>query len=128
MQKRKKVTEAFLRLALPPPPPPLKLTLTPQTTMDKSAFKIHKKFKQHSINIKNYTAHPHDLVHVPAKFRENTFLSYSAKTKRDGQTDGWTDGRTERQTDRRGRCNISRPRAYVLAGDKEQNLTLKNDL
>ena len=27
--------------------------------------KIHKKFKQHSINIKNYTAHPHDLVHVP---------------------------------------------------------------
>ena len=31
-------------------------------------------------------------MHVPAKFRENTaknaFLSYSAKTKRDGQTDG----------------------------------------
>ena len=30
----------------------------------------------------------------------NAFLSYSAKTKRDGQTDGRTDG---------GRCNISRP-------------------
>ena len=27
-------------------------------------LKIHKKFKQHSINIKNYTAHPHDMVHV----------------------------------------------------------------
>ena len=35
----------------------------------------------------------------------NAFSSYSAKTKRDGQTDGWTDG----QTDGRGRCNISRP-------------------
>ena len=59
--------------------------------------KIHKKFKQHSINIKNYTAHPHDMVHIPAKFRENTsnaFLSYSAKTKRDRRTDGQTDRRT----------------------------------
>ena len=37
--------------------------------------KIHTKFKQHSI-----------------KYR-NVFLSYSAKTKRDGQTDGWRDGR-----------------------------------
>ena len=34
------------------------------------------KFKQHSINIKNYTAHPHDLVHVPAKFRENTAMRF----------------------------------------------------
>ena len=73
-------------------------------------YKIHKKFKQHSINIKNYTAHPHDLVHVPAKFRENTamrFLSYSAKTKRDGRTDRQTDG---------GRWNISHPRAYGAGG------------
>ena len=38
--------------------------------------KIHKKFKQHSINIKNYTAHPHDLVHIPAKFRENTSMPF----------------------------------------------------
>ena len=29
----------------------------------------------------------------------NAFLSYSAKTKRDGQTDGRTDGRTDRRTD-----------------------------
>ena len=43
---------------------------------------FHHKFKQHSINIKNYTVHPHDMVHIPAKFS-----SYSAKTKRDGQTD-----------------------------------------
>ena len=35
-------------------------------------FSIFKKFKQHFINIKNYTAHPPDIVHVPAKFRENT--------------------------------------------------------
>ena len=38
-------------------------------------FSILKKFK-HSINIKNYTAHPHDLVHVPAKFRENTAMRF----------------------------------------------------
>ena len=46
------------------------------------------------------------MVHVPAKFRENTsmLLSYSAKTKRDGQTDRQTDRRTDG-----GRCNISRP-------------------
>ena len=25
---------------------------------------------------KNYTAHPHDLVHVPAKFRENTAMRF----------------------------------------------------
>ena len=37
---------------------------------------ILKKFKQHSINIKNYTAHPHDMVHVPAKFRENTSMRF----------------------------------------------------
>ena len=42
------------------------------------------------------------MVHVPAKFAENTsmrFLSNSAKTKRDGQTD--------RQTDRQGGVAIS---------------------
>ena len=35
---------------------------------------------------------PHDLVHVPAKFQENTSMHFgvSAKIKRDG----WTDGRT----------------------------------
>ena len=38
--------------------------------------KFIKKFKQHSINIKNYTAHPHHLVHIPAKFRENTAMRF----------------------------------------------------
>ena len=38
--------------------------LTPQFLFSKN----HTKFKQHSINIKNYTAHPHDMLHVPAKF------------------------------------------------------------
>ena len=38
----------------------------------------------------------------------DAFLSYSAKTKRDGRTDGHTDIQTDRQTDG-GRCNISRP-------------------
>ena len=35
------------------------------------------------------------MVHVPAKFRENTsnaFSSYSVKTKHDGRIDGQTDG------------------------------------
>ena len=87
---------------------------------------FHKKFKQHSINIKNYTAHPHHLVHVPAKFREisNAFLSYSAKTKRDGrtdrQTDRQTDRRMDRQTDGRGGVAISPvPGPTAPAGDNK---------
>ena len=36
---------------------------------------MHKKFK-HPINIKNYTAHPHDMVHIPAKYRENTAMRF----------------------------------------------------
>ena len=62
-------------------------------------YKIHK-FKQHSINIKNYTAHPHDMVHVPAKFRENTSMRFWVTVRKLNVTDGRTD---------RGRCNISRP-------------------
>ena len=58
---------------------------------------VFKIFKQNSINIKNYTAHPHDMVHVPAKFRENTSMRFrvSAKTKRDRRTDGQTDRQTD---------------------------------
>ena len=39
-KKTEKVSEAFLRLALPSPPPPLKLTppTTPTPTTDESAF------------------------------------------------------------------------------------------
>ena len=43
--------------------------------------KINKKIKQNPINIKNYAEHPHDMMHVPAKFQEN-------KSKHDGQRDG----------------------------------------
>ena len=37
-------------------------------------FKIHKKFKQHPSNIKNYTAHPQDMMHVPGKSWDNTAM------------------------------------------------------
>ena len=60
--------------------------------------KIHTKFKQHSINIKNYTAHPHDLVHVPAKFRENTSMRFWVTVRKLNVTDGQTDGQTDRRT------------------------------
>ena len=76
--------------------------------------KIHKKFKQHSINIKNYTAHPHDKVHIPAKFQENTSMRFWVtvwKLKRDGQTD--------RQTDGRGALQYLPSRAFGAAGDNK---------
>ena len=50
------------------------------------------KFKQHSINIKNYTAHAHDLVHVPAKFRENTAMRFWVTVRKLNVTDRQTDG------------------------------------
>ena len=65
----------------------------------------YKKSKQHSINIKNYTAHPHDIVHIPAKFRENTSMRFRVAVQNLNMTDGQTDGQTDG-----GRCNISRPR------------------
>ena len=54
--------------------------------------KIHKKFKQHSINIKNYTAHPHHLVHVPAKFWENTAMRFWVTVRKLNVTDRRTGG------------------------------------
>ena len=77
-------------------------------------FSIFKKFifKQHSINIKNYTAHPHDLVHVSAKFRENKSMHFWVTVRKLNVTGRQTDRRTDRQTDGQtdgGRCNISRP-------------------
>ena len=52
----------------------------------------------------------------------NAFLSYSAKTKRDGQTDGQTD----RQTDGRGALQYLPSRAFGAAGDKNILARLKN--
>ena len=88
-----------------------------------SIFSIFKKFKQHSINminIKNYTAHPHDLVHIPGKFRVDTSMHFWVTVRKlnvtDGQTDRWTDRRM------RGCCNISRPgplaRQEIIRGYK----------
>ena len=62
-------------------------------------FKKFIKIKQHSINIKNYTAHPHDMVHVPAKFRENTSMRFRVTVWKLNVTDTWTDGRTDGRTD-----------------------------
>ena len=49
---------------------------------------FYTKLKQHPININqsNQSAHPHHMVQIPAKFRENTAMRFrdSAKTKRDG--------------------------------------------
>ena len=72
--------------------------------------KIHKKFK-HSINTKNYTAHPHDLVHVPAKFRENTAMRFWVTVRKLNVTE------TDRQTDGRGALQYLPSRASGAAGD-----------
>ena len=75
----------------------------------------NKKFKQHPINIKHYTAHPHDMpctCKVSRKYSD-TFWSYSAKTKSDGQTDRWTNG---------GHCNISHPGPSSVVGGKKIEL------
>ena len=82
-------------------------------------LKIHKKFKQHSINIKNYTAHPHDMVHVPAKFRENTSMRFWVTVRKLNVTD--------RQTDGRGTLQYLPSRAFGAAGDKKVNTRKLNN-
>ena len=54
---------------------------------------IHKKFKERSINIKNYTAHPHDMVHIPAKFWENISMRFRVTVRKLNVTDGQGGGR-----------------------------------
>ena len=49
---------------------------------------------------------PHGMVHVPAKFRENTSMRFRVTVRKLNVTDG-------------GRCNISHPRAYGAAGDQK---------
>ena len=48
------------------------------------------------------------MVHVPAKFRENTSMRFWVTVRKLNVTDRQTDRRTDRRTDG-GRCNISRP-------------------
>ena len=74
------------------------------------------KFKQHPINNKNYTAQPpwHGAHTCKVSRRySNAFSSYSAKTKRDGQTDGWTDGQ--------GAFQYLPSWAFGVAGDKNRS-------
>ena len=59
--------------------------------------------------MKNYTAHPHDMVHVPAKFRENTAMRFRVRVRKLNMTDRRTDGRT----DERGALQCT-------SGDKKQ--------
>ena len=51
-----------------------------------------KKCIQHPINIKIYTTHPHDMVHVPGKFRENTAIRLWVTVRKQNVTDRRTDG------------------------------------
>ena len=55
------------------------------------------------------------MVHIPAKFRENTSMRFRVTVRKLNVTDEQTDGRTDGRTG--GRCNISRPRAYGAAGE-----------
>ena len=50
----------------------------------------------------------------------NAFLSYSAKTKRDGRTDG--------RTDRRGALQYLPSRAFGAAGDKKQGTNVAHNI
>ena len=53
--------------------------------------KIHKKLKQHPIHVKNYTAHPHDMVHAHAQIRGNTTLRLRVIEQKRNATVRWTD-------------------------------------
>ena len=77
--------------------------------------KIHKIFKQHPINIKNYTALPYDMVQVPVKFRENTDMPYVMDRRIDGRIDRWMDKRT-------GAFQYLPFRAFGVAGNQKLSL------
>ena len=49
------------------------------------------------------------MVHIPAKFRENTAMRFRVTVRKLNMTDRQSDGRADRQMEGRGRCNISRP-------------------
>ena len=122
---RNNYSSKFYFFSTPPSPPPPEFCFThnffflnvgnSMKRLENMKFWRNFKFKQHSINIKNYTAHLHHLVHVPAKFRENTAMRFWVTVRKLNVTDRRTDRQTDRQTDG-GRCNISRPRAYGAGG------------
>ena len=63
------------------------------------------------------------MVHIAAKFRENTSMRFRVTVRKLNVTDGWTDRQTDGRTDG-GHCNISRPRAYSVAGDNNHILVV----
>ena len=78
-------------------------------------FSIFKKFIKNS-NIpsisKNYTAHgAHDMVHIPAQFRENTSMRFWVTVRKLNVMDGQTDGR--------GALQYLPSRAFGAAGDNK---------
>ena len=79
----------------------------------KNSYKIQTTFHQYQKLYSTPPWHGARACKVSRKYL-NAFSSYSAKTKRDGQTDGRTDEQTNG-----GRCHISRPRAYGMTGDKK---------
>ena len=91
-------------------------------------LKIHKKFKQHSIDFKN------DMVHVPAKFWENTSMRFWVTVRKlnvtDGRTDGQTDRQrqTDRQIDRHGALQYLLSRAFGAAGGNKKYITNTIDM
>ena len=60
------------------------------------------------------------MVHVCAKFRENTSMRFCVTVRKlnmtDRRTDRQTDGRTDRQTDGRGALQYLPSRAFGAAG------------
>ena len=92
------------------------------TCILKNSWKIKTTFHQYQ---KLYST-PHDMVHIAAKFRENTSMRFRVTVRKLNGTDGRTD-KTDRQMDGRtdeGHCNISRARAYSVAGDNNHILVV----
>ena len=58
----------------------------------KHCFSIFQKFIKIPINIKIYTAHPHDMVHVPGKSLENTAMRLQDTVRKQNVTDRQTGG------------------------------------
>ena len=125
--KREMRKNCFSNKKIPPPPPPnheiaiFYFVIVGNSTKREENMKYWKKFKQHSINIKNYTAHPHDMVHIPAKFWENPSMRFWVTVRKLNVTDAQTNRRKDRQTD--GRTLQYLPsRAFGATGDNNSIL------
>ena len=70
----------------------------------KKLIKIQTTFHQYQ----EFYSTPHDMVHIPARFRENTSMRVRVTIRKLNVMDRQMDGRTDRRMDG-GHCNISRP-------------------